>query len=230
MNQESNSENSNGQTPDELALYNAIQFYEQVRVQASKRLSFAPRGDNGLPDASGAISSSSLSEMWDGIYQRQESVLRSLVEHSELPDSIHELSSPESSESRLAGTIYMALSTWMLADLTELMTGGELHTVGPSLIRMMQDVGGPPVTLLNTSPKKTLLTRSSPLTSTQERAKAELEASEPLNRLITKRGTVRKRTGGSKPSSLKLRKGKKRPSAKKKKRKSGKRYAGKRKG
>jgi len=200
----------------------AIQFYDKVRIQANKRLSFAPIGQNGLRDNSGHTSRHSLSEMFDGTFQRQGSVLRSLVEHGELPDAIHELSSPESSESRLAGTICTGYFVWMLAELSELIAGGDIHTVGP-LIESMIPLVGQQSTALNTSPKRLPPMPSLLSTSTPE---PEIPGNAVLDKVAPVFLSVRpvkKKKKKSRASTSKSRKGKKAPSAKKKRKKSTKR-------
>jgi len=141
------------QTALEETLQKSIQFYEKVRLSASARLSFAPVGANGLRDGSGAISSHSLSEMWDVCFLRMKHVLTSLVDHSELPDQVHELSLQESMESKLAATIFTAYSAWMIADLSELLANGGLTTVGSMIDNMMQHVA-PAGMSRNTLPKR----------------------------------------------------------------------------
>lgn len=224
----SDSINSNGSEQDQALLLNAVELYETIRVQASRRLSFAPRGDNGLPDNSGAISSALLSETYDGCHQRITFVIQSLVDHSELPDNIHELHSRESSESQLVGTICTALFTWMLSDAIELLTGGEIHTAGQPMKNLKAMLEGastsPSISLKNRPPLRSL--RS---TSTQEQPKTAPPARESEPQADTKGASGKNRTAASKTSSSKSRKGRKQPSAKKKKRKSGKR-SGKKKG
>jgi len=215
------------QTPNEETLQKAIQFYEKVRVTASSRLSFAPLGGNGLRDGSGAISSHSLSEMWDVCFQRIEHVMRSLVEHSELPDQVHELSLQESSEARLAATICTGYFTWMIADVTELLSGGALHTVSPMIDDMMQRVG-PPVTSRSTSLRSSLRQPNLQSTNIQAAPPGGNLASEGRARTPTRSKNVRQSTQQKKKSTSTSPTGKKRPSAKKKKGKSKKRSVRKR--
>jgi len=217
MNQSSSDPSDGSQSPTEITLQKAIQLYEAVRLKANARLSFAPLGDNGLADNSGAISSPLLSEMFDVLFQRIELVSRSLVEHSELPDQIYDLSLQESTEARLAATICTAYYAWMLSDMSELLKTGSIATVSPMIDDMIRHVA-----LASTSPSTSLRKPGSSLRSPSVPLKS-YPALEPQPLQKKRRGSKATKKSGS--SSKKSPTTKKRPSAKKKKVKSRKRSA-----
>jgi len=215
------------QTAHEEVFQKSIQLYQAVRSQTTRRLSFAPRGDNGLADASGRISSPLLLEIYEGVSQRLAHVLVSLEERSELPESVHTLPSAESGEAQLVGSICTGYFAWMMSDVIELFHGGKLSTVSPMLDDMIQHVAQLH-TVPSTSLKKPARLGSLRLTPTlKQDTILDSELDRPLPP-VKKKVKKKKASKPSTKSTGKSPKGKKRALAKKKGRKSGKRSGRKR--
>jgi len=177
---------------------------------------------NGSQDESGRTSQPLLSEMRRGLFQRLEHVLQSLEEHSELPDEMHSLSSPENAEPQLAATICTAYFTWMIADMHELLSGGELHTVSSNLDDMIQHVQEASTSQSTSlkNPIKLGNLRSTPIQGVRNGVRVEYEQPQLPGTNVKPKKKATKKSKGSKTKSST---GKKRPSVKKKKRKSKKR-------